>query len=130
MRLLKTSIQWSEAPTGTGKTLAYLTAAVYASLKEGRRVALSTAYRNLQDQLLGEIRDLQQHGAVAFRSQLLKGVGNYLCWSQVARYLDEGAVDNAQAAPNLSLAERFVLAYVSFGCLEAPMERRTSSVFG
>src|SRR5690606_36975562 len=60
-----------EAPTGTGKTLAYLTAAVYVALKEGRRVALSTAYRNLQDQLLSEIRDLQQHGAVAFRSQLL-----------------------------------------------------------
>jgi ATP-dependent DNA helicase RecQ len=101
-----------EAPTGTGKTLAYLTATVYAALKEGRRVALSTAYRNLQDQLLGEIRDLQQLGSVAFRSQLLKGVGNYLCWSQIARYLDEGAGGSTQAAPTLTLAERFVLAYV------------------
>ena len=76
-----------EAPTGTGKTLAYLAAAVHQSLTEGRRVALSTAYRNLQDQLLTEIGDLQQYGPVSFRSQLLKGVGNYLCWSQIARHL-------------------------------------------
>lgn len=102
-----------EAPTGTGKTLAYLTAAVYTALKDGRRVALSTAYRNLQDQLLGEIRDLQQHGEVAFRSQLLKGVGNYLCWSQIARYLGDGALRSGQAGPVVTISERFVLAYVA-----------------
>jgi ATP-dependent DNA helicase RecQ len=101
-----------EAPTGTGKTLAYLTAAVYTALKEGRRVALSTAYRNLQDQLLGDIKDFQQYGAIAIRSQLLKGVGNYLCWSQIARYLEEGSTKSAQVTPTLTLAERFVLAYV------------------
>jgi DNA polymerase III epsilon subunit-like protein len=63
-----------EAPTGTGKTLAYLTASVFTALKDGRRVALSTAYKNLQDQLLSEIKDLQNNGEVLFRSQLLKGV--------------------------------------------------------
>lgn len=101
-----------EAPTGTGKTLAYLTAAVYSALTEGRRVALSTAYRNLQDQLLGEIRGLQRSGVVAFRSQLLKGVGNYLCWSQIARYLDVGASSSATPEPSLTVAERYVLAYI------------------
>lgn len=102
-----------EAPTGTGKTLAYLTAAVHQALNDGRRVALSTAYRNLQDQLLGEIDSLQRHGPVAFRSQLLKGVGNYLCWSQLARYLEEGDPRREKATRTLTLAERFVLAYVA-----------------
>jgi len=101
-----------EAPTGTGKTLAYLTAAVCSALRDGRRVALSTAYRNLQDQLLAEIQELKQSGMVAFRSQLLKGIGNYLCWSQIARYLD-GDLSGASGPDNvLSLAERFALAYV------------------
>jgi ATP-dependent DNA helicase RecQ len=101
-----------EAPTGTGKTLAYLTAAVHSALTDGYRVALSTAYRNLQDQLLGEIRDLQREGSVSFRSQLLKGVGNYFCWSQIARYLEGGNPDTEGPGFALTLSERFVLAYV------------------
>lgn len=100
-----------EAPTGTGKTLAYLTASVYHALAKGERVVLSTAYRNLQDQLLAEIQDLQQTGPVAFRSQLLKGVGNYLCWSQISRYLEEGDPRREKTSRVLNLSERFVLAF-------------------
>jgi ATP-dependent DNA helicase RecQ len=102
-----------EAPTGTGKTLAYLTAAVRRARTDGRRVALSTAYRNLQDQLLSEIADLQRHGPVTFRWQVLKGVGNYLCWSQLARYLEEGDPRRPKTPRTLTLAERYVLAYVA-----------------
>lgn len=101
-----------EAPTGTGKTLAYLSAAIHYALVEGQRVVLSTAYRNLQDQLLAEITDLQQKGTIAFRSQLLKGIGNYFCWSQIARYLEEGDPRREKTSRVLTLAERFVLAYV------------------
>ena len=100
-----------EAPTGTGKTLAYLTAAVQYAARHGQKVALSTAYRNLQDQLIAEIHDLQQHGSASFRSQLLKGVSNYLCWTKLIRYWVEGS--DATDAPPLSLSERFVLAYVA-----------------
>ena len=101
-----------EGPTGTGKTLAYLTAAVHHALANNQCVVLSTAYRNLQDQLLAEIKDLQGYGPVKFRSQLLKGVGNYFCWSQIARYLEEGDPRREKTARILTLAERFVLAYV------------------
>lgn len=101
-----------EGPTGTGKTLAYLTAAVHHALANKQRVVLSTAYRNLQDQLLAEIKDLQEHGPVKFRSQLLKGIGNYFCWSQIARYLEEGDPRREKTARILTLSERFVLAYV------------------
>jgi len=102
-----------EAPTGTGKTLAYLTAAIHQALTQHSKIALSTAYRNLQDQLLTEIAEFQQHSDVAFRSQLLKGVGNYLCWSKLARYLHEGDPRNPKFLRKLSLAERFVLAYAA-----------------
>ncbi len=102
-----------EAPTGTGKTLAYLIAAVHHAKTYGERVALSTAYRNLQDQLLNEIDDLHQHGGVPFRSQVLKGVGNYLCWSQISRYLAEGNPRHGTPSRTLMLAERYVLAYVA-----------------
>lgn len=100
-----------EAPTGTGKTLAYLSAAVQHAAQHGQRVALSTAYRNLQDQLIAEIQDLLQQGGAQFHSQVLKGVANYLCWSKLIRYWVEGS--SADDAPPLSLTERFVLAYVA-----------------
>ena len=116
-----------EAPTGTGKTLAYLTAAVHEALTDGRRVVLSTAYRNLQDQLLDEIGKLQQHGSVRFRSQVLKGVSNYLCWSEIGRYMEEG--DPAAADAPLSLTERFTLAYVALR-LSVPPERQKPRLTG
>jgi ATP-dependent DNA helicase RecQ len=102
-----------EAPTGTGKTLAYLTAAVHQALRGNTRIALSTAYRNLQDQLLEEIGDFNRYGKVKFRSQLLKGVSNYICWSQFSRYIQEGDPRNGKLIRSLTLVERFVLAYVA-----------------
>ncbi|MGA7730257.1 MAG: RecQ family ATP-dependent DNA helicase [Chloroflexia bacterium] len=101
-----------EAPTGTGKTLAYLTAAVYHAKASGQPVALSTAYRNLQDQLLAEIDDLRRLGPLPFRSQLLKGVGNYLCYSQIIRYVEDGDPGRKNVEKTLTLAERFVLSYI------------------
>lgn len=65
-----------EAGTGTGKTFAYLAPAILS----GRKVLLSTATRNLQDQLfhrdLPLIRDAL---GVPVRGALLKGRANYLC---------------------------------------------------
>lgn len=107
-----------EAPTGTGKTLAYLTAAIHEALHDGRCVVLSTAYKNLQDQLLEEISSLQSYSRVRFRSQVLKGVSNYLCWSEIGRYLEEG--DPASADEPLSLTERFMLAYVTLRLPHSP----------
>lgn len=71
-----------EAGTGTGKTFAYLVPALLC----GRRVVLSTATRNLQEQLFH--RDLplvrQALGATA-RVALLKGRQNYLCLERLER---------------------------------------------
>jgi ATP-dependent DNA helicase DinG len=70
-----------EAGTGTGKTFAYLVAAVLS----GKRVIVSTGTKNLQEQLfhrdLPRVRDAL---AVPLVSALLKGRANYLCLQRLA----------------------------------------------
>lgn len=67
-----------EAGTGTGKSLAYLAAALHAVGKEGRAV-VATHTINLQDQLL--TKDIPQMEEVTgpIGAVLLKGQANYLC---------------------------------------------------
>jgi ATP-dependent DNA helicase DinG len=66
----------AEAGTGTGKTLAYLTAVADA----GVRTVVSTGTRNLQDQLLGQDVPLLERALGRSLSAVsLKGLGNYLC---------------------------------------------------
>ena len=54
----------AEAPTGLGKTFAYLVPAILFSLREGIPVFISTHTKILQDQILGtdtpRIRELLQ----------------------------------------------------------------------
>jgi ATP-dependent DNA helicase DinG len=66
----------AEAGTGTGKTLAYLVPA----LLSGRKTIVSTATRNLQDQLFRKDLPLVRKAlGLGFRAVLLKGRANYLC---------------------------------------------------
>jgi len=65
-----------EAGTGTGKTLAYLIPALAA----GRRVIVSTATKNLQEQLYKkDIPFLQKIIPRKFRATCMKGRSNYVC---------------------------------------------------
>ncbi|NTV12734.1 MAG: ATP-dependent DNA helicase [Desulfobulbaceae bacterium] len=74
----------TEAGTGIGKTLAYLVPAVLS----GRRVVVSTATLNLQDQILEkEIPFIRVHIDPELAAVCVKGRQNYLClyrWQQVA----------------------------------------------
>ena len=66
----------AEAPTGSGKSLAYLVAAVASGL----RVVVATSTIALQSQLIGkDIPALHAHGGIRFDDALLKGRANYLC---------------------------------------------------
>jgi ATP-dependent DNA helicase DinG len=66
----------AEAPTGSGKSLAYLAPAVASGL----RVVVATATIALQGQLvLKDLPALEAHGGVRFTSALLKGRANYVC---------------------------------------------------
>lgn len=74
------------APTGTGKTLAYLVPALIWAARANRRVAISTYTRALQEQaMLREVpRALSALDRAGFRLRprvtSLKGRANYLCW--------------------------------------------------
>ncbi|MBF0341634.1 MAG: ATP-dependent DNA helicase, partial [Magnetococcales bacterium] len=65
-----------EAPTGTGKTLAYL----LPLLTMGRKVIVSTATRALQDQIMDkDLALVRQAAERTFTAAVLKGRANYLC---------------------------------------------------
>ena len=66
----------AEAGTGTGKTLAYLVPAALS----GRKVVLSTATKNLQEQIIGkDVPLLRDVLGLPFEVAYLKGRQNYLC---------------------------------------------------
>ena len=66
----------AEAPTGSGKSLAYLAPAVASGLK----VVVATSTIALQQQLVGkDLPALRRHGSVPFTFALLKGRSNYVC---------------------------------------------------
>jgi Rad3-related DNA helicase len=70
----------AEAPTGVGKSLAYLLPSVLMAVEHGRRVVVATCTRSLQDQLVE--RDLPALlDALELRLPYarLKGKQNYLC---------------------------------------------------
>jgi ATP-dependent DNA helicase DinG len=77
-----------EAPTGVGKTLAYLVPSILYALQEERKAIISTHTKNLQEQIFK--KDIPLVHAVLgknFRAALLKGRGNYLCTTRLRNTL-------------------------------------------
>ena len=90
-----------EAPTGTGKTYAYLLAA----LARNERFVVSTATRALQDQLLErDIPTVLAHLGLQRKAVVLKGRENYVCLLGLALARDK--VRDAQAS-GLAQVERW-----------------------
>jgi ATP-dependent DNA helicase DinG len=85
-----------EAPTGTGKSLAYLVPAVLfaTSGPERRKVVIVTATKALQEQLVGEdlpfVAEAMGEEGVRFSFAMLKGRSNYLCRAKLDVSLTEG----------------------------------------
>lgn len=78
-----------EAPTGTGKTFAYLVPSVLWARSQGETVAISTFTRLLQDQMADDLEKVSKSLDVPFRAQLLKGMHNYLCLERAAAIFDQ-----------------------------------------
>ena len=69
-----------EAPTGTGKSFAYLIPAIHYAIKSKAPVIITTETINLQEQLIEkDIPILQELLDVEFTAALAKGRANYLC---------------------------------------------------
>ena len=77
-----------EAPTGTGKTDAYLYPSIMWALNTGQKVFISAHTRQLQDQIRQEIEEAQRIG-FPVRYAVLKGRDNYVCWTRWRRVVDE-----------------------------------------
>ncbi len=78
-----------EAPTGIGKSFAYLVPSILYAKENGRRVVISTNTINLQEQLiLKDIPFLKDKLEVEFKAVILKGRRNYLCPRRLEKAMD------------------------------------------
>ena len=78
-----------EAPTGVGKSLAYLVPLV----RSGKVAIVSTANKALQEQLFyKDIPFIQEH-LQPFEAALVKGIANYVCLDRLATERTEGTLD-------------------------------------
>jgi ATP-dependent DNA helicase DinG len=77
-----------EAPTGIGKTLAYLLPAILYAARDNRKAIISTHTKNLQDQLLhNDIPLARRLLGIDFTAIALKGRRNYLCTTRLRNAL-------------------------------------------
>lgn len=84
-----------EAPTGVGKTFAYLLPAIQWSVRNKERVVVSTKTINLQEQIIHkDIPVLRRALGADFSAVLVKGRNNYLCWRRLQRALSEATLFN------------------------------------
>ncbi|HOA25565.1 MAG TPA: helicase C-terminal domain-containing protein [Aggregatilineales bacterium] len=81
-----------EAPTGVGKSLAYLLPAARFAVQNDARVVISTNTINLQEQLINkDIPQLTSALKLPVRVAVLKGRRNYLCPRRLAALRRRGA---------------------------------------
>lgn len=79
-----------EAPTGVGKTMAYLLPAVQWALRNKERIVISTRTINLQEQIvLHDLPLLRACMREEFNACLVKGRGNYVCLHKLDRAFSE-----------------------------------------
>ena len=91
-----------EAATGTGKTLAYLIPA----LASDRRVIISTATKNLQEQLfLRDIPFLQKYLFPEVEVTYMKGRQNYICLKKFAEATRQKALSSELAERQEALSD-------------------------
>lgn len=75
-----------EAPTGIGKSFAYLVPAILHAKENERKAIISTCTINLQEQLIAkDIPALEKVLGVDFKYEILKGRNNYICTKRLAK---------------------------------------------
>jgi ATP-dependent DNA helicase DinG len=85
-----------EAGTGTGKTLAYLLAAIPVAKALEKKLIIATATVALQEQVIGkDIPDLLKNSDLTFTYALAKGRGRYLCLSRLDNALRSNSSSDA-----------------------------------
>ncbi len=79
-----------EAGTGTGKSLAYLMAALPLALEKKKTLIIATATVALQEQLVNkDLPFFQQHAALPFEFTLIKGRQRYACIERLNQQIQQ-----------------------------------------
>ncbi|MBA4501916.1 ATP-dependent DNA helicase DinG [Marinobacterium marinum] len=96
-----------EAGTGTGKTIAYLLAAIPLAQAKECRLVLSTATVALQEQLINkDLPEVEEHAGLSMKYRLAKGRGRYLCLNKVEGLLEQQGVLGQMALYEDEVAEQ------------------------
>lgn len=84
-----------EAPTGTGKTIAYLLSAIPIAKAKNKTLIIASANVALQEQLLfKDIPEIQKHCNFEFDYVLVKGRSRYLCVRNLTNIVDDSTNQN------------------------------------
>ena len=90
----ETPIAVVEAGTGTGKTIAYLVAALPIARARAKKLVVASATVALQEQLLfRDLPDVMKHSGLSFDAVLAKGRGRYVCLLKVDHQLSDRGAD-------------------------------------
>lgn len=109
-----------EAGTGTGKTLAYLTAALPMAMRAEKKLLISTATIALQEQILDkDLPMFRKHSDLPFKYTLAKGRGRYLCLVKLDKLLQQMSgllstldlFDQTPEAADQAMYEKMLLDY-------------------
>ncbi|MCK5648021.1 MAG: ATP-dependent DNA helicase DinG [Gammaproteobacteria bacterium] len=77
-----------EAGTGTGKTIAYIVAALPIAREHKKKLIISTATIALQEQiLLKDLPEIQRHSGLNFSFTLAKGRKRYVCLHKLENFI-------------------------------------------
>jgi ATP-dependent DNA helicase DinG len=91
-----------EAPTGTGKTIAYLVPAILSE----RRVVVSTGTKALQEQILTkDVPLIEQVLGRTIKAVLMKGRQNYLCRYRYGMFQRQPTFEFSNEVPLLKIVE-------------------------
>ncbi len=85
-----------EAPTGTGKTFAYLLGSIPIAKANKKKLIISSANVALQEQLLfKDMQQAQKYCSVEFEYALVKGRSRYLCIRNLINVCEDNTSDNS-----------------------------------
>ncbi len=84
-----------EAPTGTGKTMAYLLSAIPIAKANKKKLIVSSANVALQEQLLNkDMPEVKKYCSIDFEYALVKGRSRYVCVRNLINLVEDSASEN------------------------------------
>ncbi|KAA0454940.1 MAG: ATP-dependent DNA helicase DinG [Candidatus Thioglobus sp.] len=95
-----------EAPTGTGKTFAYLLSAIPIAQANEKKLIISSANVALQEQLLSkDLPEAEKYCLQDFQYELIKGRSRYVCVRNLLGLIENNADDGLLTNPSLLFDE-------------------------